>query len=251
MKIKTIKKNGKKYKIELEDGNSITTYDDLILKYNILYKKEINNELINKIENENIFYDAYNCTLSYISKKLRSLYEVQNFLNKFLISTEEKQNIITKLKELKLINDKNFTESFINDKINFTNYGPYRIKKELEKYKIEDEIINKSLNKIDQNIYYEKVKKIIDQKIKINKKYSGNVLKQKITIELINLGYPNDIIYDVLNTINIKGNINEIYNKLYQKLSKKYSGYELEKIIDQKLYSLGYNKTEIEEKNQL
>ena len=39
MKIKTIKKNGKKYKIELEDGNTITTYDDLILKYNILYKK--------------------------------------------------------------------------------------------------------------------------------------------------------------------------------------------------------------------
>lgn len=248
MKISKIKKIGKKYKIELENGNSIITYDDIILNHNILYKKEINNELINKIENENIFYDAYNCTLSYISKKLRSLYEVQTFLNKFLISEEEKQKIIIKLKELKLINDIQFTKSFINDKINFTNYGPCKIKKELEKYKIEEQIINEALNEIDQNLYTEKIKNIINKKIKTNKKYSGNILKQKITIELINLGYQSDMIYEILNSINIKGNINEAYNKLYQKLIKKYSGYELEKMIEQKLYLLGYSKSEIDEK---
>ena len=50
MKIEKIKKlsNGK-YKIELDNKEKITTYDEVILEENILYKKEIDNELINKI----------------------------------------------------------------------------------------------------------------------------------------------------------------------------------------------------------
>ena len=35
------------------------------------------------------------------------------------------------------------------------------------------------------------------------------------------------------------------YNKLYTKYSKKYEGYELEKIIMNKLYAKGYDYNEI------
>ena len=50
MKIKKLKN---KYKIEFDNREPIITYDDIILKYNILYKKELSEELIDKILKEN------------------------------------------------------------------------------------------------------------------------------------------------------------------------------------------------------
>ena len=40
MNIEKIKKVGKKYKILLENGDEIKTYDDVIINYGLLYKKE-------------------------------------------------------------------------------------------------------------------------------------------------------------------------------------------------------------------
>ena len=70
MKIIKIKKKNKKYEIELESNEKITTYDDIIIKYNILYHKEIDEQLLYKIKQENNFYEAYNNAIAYISKRL-------------------------------------------------------------------------------------------------------------------------------------------------------------------------------------
>ena len=245
MKIKKIKN---KYKIEFEDRAPIVTYDDIILKYNILYKKDLSDDLIDKIIKENIYYDALYSSISYVGKKLRSAYEVKKYLDKFLLLPNEKDNIILKLKELNLINDTILSSAFVNDKINFTNLGPYKIKQELEKIKVDDCIIDEAINKIDSNVFYDKVKKIIDKKMKTKSKYSGNVLKQKLLGELTILGYPKDMIYDALNNINVNGNIDVTYDKIYQKYSKKYTGYDLNRILEQKLFSLGFSREEINKK---
>lgn len=246
MKIIKIKKIGKKYKIELENGLFINTYADIIIKYNILYHKEIDINMQNKIENENIYYDAYYSTISYITKKLRSEYEVKKYLDKYLISIEEKEHILNELKSINLINDKELSKAFVNDKLAFTNNGPYKIKKELEDLKIDADIINDTLDSIDQNIYYEKINKILEKKLKCSQKYSGNVLKQKLANELQNQGYPNEIIYEILNNTTINSDISKEYNKLYNKLKTKYEGIELKKLIKQKLYEKGYTKSEID-----
>lgn len=248
MKIKKIKN---KYKIEFEDREPIVTYDDIILKYNILYKKDLSDDLIDKIIKENIYYDALYSSISYIGKKLRSEYEVRKYLEKFLLLSNEKDNIILKLKELNLINDTILASAFINDKINLTNLGPYKIKQELEKIKVDVLTIDEAINKIDSNVFYEKIKKIIDKKIKTKTKYAGNVLKQKLLGELTILGYPKDMIYDALNNINVNGNIDAMYDKIYQKYSKKYTGYDLNRIVEQKLYSLGFSREEIKKNSSL
>ena len=84
--------------------------------------------------------------------------------------------------------------------------------------------------------------------MKTKSKYSGNVLKQKLLGELTILGYPKDMIYDALNNINVNGNIDVTYDKIYQKYSKKYTGYDLNRIVEQKLFSLGFSREEINKK---
>ncbi len=247
MKIKSIKKLKNKYKIVLEEGTTIITYDEVILKNNILYKKELDETLINQIEEQNKKYEIYNNILKLFKTRLRSEYEIKQYLNKQDISETEQEKIIKKLKESKLINDEIFAHAYIHDKISFTNDGPNKIKQELLKNKIDENIIENELESLDKNELLEKLKKMIIKKINVNTKYSNTLLKNKLLNHFTNLGYEkNDILYIIdNNTIKNENIIKKEYEKLYKKLTKKYSGEELKRNIKQKLYQKGFSIDEI------
>ena len=244
MKINKIKKNGKKYKIILDNGLEIKTFDDVIINNNLLYNKIIDDELLDKINKENEYYDIYNKVLNLISKKIRSEKEISEFLDKYNV---DKNKIIDKLKSINLINDKNFAKAYISDKINLSNDGIDKIKNDLLKHNIDINLIMEEISKIDDDLIDKKIEKLIIKKTK-NSNYSGFKLKYKVVNELINLGYDKSKIVEIYDNLNIKNDdviINE-YNKLYNKLSKKYQDKELEYKINMKLYNKGFTKEEIE-----
>ena len=244
MKIDKIKKSGKKYKIVLEDGTEIRTFDDVIINYNLLYHKEIDDVLLNKILKDNAYYEVYNKVLNLISKKIRSEKEINEFLDKY---DADKNKIITKLKSINLINDKLFAKAYISDKINLSNEGIDKIKNDLLKHNIDLNIIEEELSKIDDDLIDKKIIKLINKKTK-NSKYTGVKLKYKVVNELINLGYDKYKIIEIYDSLDIKNDnlIVKEYDKLYKQLSKKYYGKELEYKINTKLYNKGFTKEEID-----
>ena len=246
MNINKVKKlSNSRYKIEFDNKNSVILYEDVIIDNNLLYKKEINNDLLKKIEKENLYYEAYYKTLKYVMTKMRSIYEVEVYLNKMDIKDKDKIKIINKLKDIKLLNDELYAEAFISDKINLTNDGPLKIKKELKDKKIDDDIIEDILNKYDEDIFTEKVNKLLSKKK--NTKYSNYIFKQKLLTYFINLGYDSSFILPILN--NIEANTNDLikkeYDLLYKKLSKKYDSDKLEYEIKTRLYRKGFSMDEI------
>ena len=192
--------NNGQYKIYLSDGTIIKINSDVIINNNLLYKKEIDNTLLNKILKENDNANIYNKCVKYISVRLRSKKEIIDYLKK--LNIDNTADIIDKLTKNNLINDEVFTKAFIKDKINFTSYGPYRIRQELNKYNIDNEIIDKYINDIDEEILIGKIDKQINKMIKSNRKYSGNILKSKIYNNLYNNGFDKDMIINVLNNYN-------------------------------------------------
>ena len=244
MKIDKIKKIGKKYKIILDDGTEIKTFDDVIINYNLLYHKNIDDALLNKIIKDNYYYEVYNKVLNLISKKIRSEKEINEFLDKYEV---DKNKIIAKLKSINLINDKLFAKAYISDKINLSNEGIDKIKNDLLKHNIDLNIIEEELAKVDDELIDKKIIKLINKKVK-NSKYTGYKLKYKIVNELINLGYDKYKIIEIYDSLDIKSDnlINKEYDKLYKQLNKKYSGKELEYKINTKLYNKGYTKEEID-----
>lgn len=192
--------NNGQYKIYLSDGTILKINSDVIINNNLLYKKEIDNTLLNKILKENDNENIYNKCVKYISVRLRSKKEIIDYLKK--LNIDNTADIIDKLTKNNLINDEVFTKAFIKDKINFTSYGPYRIRQELNKYNIDNEIIDKYINDIDEEILIDKVDKQINKMIKSNRKYSGNILKSKIYNNLYNNGFDKDMIINVLNNYN-------------------------------------------------
>ena len=134
--IKYKKESNEKYKLYLDDGTTVDTYEEVILKNNLLYKKEIDDELYNIIMNDNMYEEAYNKSVSYIGIRLRSTNEIKGYLKNKKYNEEIIESTVNRLLKNNVLNDEVFTKAFINDKLNFTTMGPYKIELELKKHNI-------------------------------------------------------------------------------------------------------------------
>ena len=246
MRIDKIKKTGSQYTINLDNGEIIKTFEEVILENGLLYNKHIDSELLNKIHLDTAYYDSYHKVLSLISKRLRSEKEVDNYLKKIKIPTEQKTKIITNLKNSNLINDYNFAKAYTNDKMNLTLDGPYKIAKHLQNHHISEDIINEMINSYKPELIENHITKIILKKTKTNKNYTGYILKQKIISYLIDQGYKTEDINKYLYLIEENKEISEKkLETLYQKYSKKYKDQELVYKFKSKLLTKGYTNEQI------
>ena len=242
---KFVKKKNDMYNIVLEDGTVLVAHQNLILKYDLLIKKSITNELRNIIEEENLTYIAYNIALKYIANKMRTKKEIKEYLLKKEVDETIANNVIEMLENDSYIKDETYTVAFINDKINLSNDGPNKILRELVDKGIDQSIAFSKIEIFDKETQKEKIKMIADKLIKNNKTKSTYFLKNKIIEYLSNLGYDKSLILDAINNISFVENNNiakKEYEKIYKRLSRKYSGKELELKIRQKMYSLGFKE---------
>ena len=242
MHIKSIKKKGSEYLIILDD-ETLKVNEEVLINNNILYSKKLSNKDIKKIKEETVYYENYSKALKMINRKMRSEKEIRKSLKD--ISKEEIDKIIDKLKEINLLNNEVYAESYVNDKINLSLDGPYKIKKELELNDIESEYIEKALEKFTQDLIDEKLEKLINKKLKTNKD-TEYIFKQKTALYLLNLGYSKEDINSHLEKIKIdNSNLEKEMEKIYNKLKTKYEGYTLKNKLKQKLYLKGFNNDEI------
>ncbi|MBQ2873200.1 MAG: RecX family transcriptional regulator [Bacilli bacterium] len=199
--IKYEKKSNDKYKIYLENDQTINVYEDVILKNNLLYKKEIDDSLLEKISIDNDKEDMYNKCIKYISVRIRSRYEIIEYLRRKETDNIEVENILERLEKNDLIDDDKFAKAFIHDKLMFSTMGPYRIQEELKKHKINSSIISKYINDIDEEIIDNKINKQITKLMKSNRKKQN--LRNKIYTNLLSLGYSNEMIIRNINNYEI------------------------------------------------
>lgn len=247
LKIKKITKlKNEKYKIEFIDGSKLVTYDDVILKNNILYKKDLEEELYHKICLETLDYGLYNKVLKYALVKIRSEKEIQTYMDRLEIGEEQKEKIIQKLKANHFLDENKFTKVFISDKIHLSNIGPNKIQKELLEHGISFDFIQECLSDYDDTIFEEKIGRLIQKKI-TSQRCSNKMFQQKITHYLLDLGYDLNMIKRIMNQFSFDSTeaIEKDYLKLQKKLSSKYQDLQLQNQIKNKLYQKGYSLEEI------
>ena len=247
--IKIDKMPSGKYKIVIDD-EKIITYDDVIIKNGLLFKKDIDKCLYTKIKEDTLYYDQYNKVLKLIDKKVRSEKEIREYLIK-QNSDNYVEDIINKLKNNRLLDDERFCKAYVSDKIYLSLDGPNKIRKDLESHNIDNYIIENALKDFNDEIIYDRLYKIIGKKIKSNHKYSRSILKEKIVSYIIDLGYPKDIAINIFDELYVEDNsiIEKEASKIYKQLSRKYSGDELKYKFIAKMYSKGFRKDDIDKLN--
>lgn len=187
------------YRVLLDNGEIIDIYEDVILANNLLYKSEIDQSLLDKINIENNYQLAYNISVKYIMVRLRSINEIKVYLTKKGYSKDVIDKVIEKLIKNKLLDDEVFTKAYINDKLNFTNVGKYKLINELTtKMKVDNSVVYNVLESYEE-VWNDRINKLINKYLKSNKKYRGNTLKNKLYIYLVNLGYDKDKVISILN----------------------------------------------------
>lgn len=243
MKIIKYKKTTKgRYKVFLDNDTEIVLYEDVILKYNLLLTKELDEKTMIEVDKYNQECDVYYTALNSINNRFKSVYELKQSLVKKEYPIELIDKAIDKLLQQGYLNDRVFARSYINNQMITTNKGPYKISKELAEKKISSDIIDEEITLFTEEEQINKIKKLINKGIKTNHSRGGVVLKQKIYNDLKLAGYDISLINSIISDYDF-GNNEDIakkeYEKLYRKYSRKYSGSELELKIKEKLYQKG------------
>ena len=190
------------YNVYLSNGEVLELNGKVITDNELLIKKDIDNELYNKLKRDNTICILVDTSVKYIDRRLRSINELRDYLKNKEEDTIIIEEVIDKLIDYKYLDDDRFTKAFIKDKLNFTNWGDYKIKNELKRLGVNEEVIYNNISNIDDNIYYERINKIIDKDISTNKKYGGIKLKNKIYNHLLTLGYSKEKVISIINNYN-------------------------------------------------
>lgn len=251
MKIKTLKKhNNNKYKIVFDNEESVILYDDIIVKHNLLTNNDLNEKLIEDIVKENGKMDAYYSALKSLSGKMRTKKEIYKYLK---TRKHDEQTIIEVIKRLyqeNYMNDRRYIKAYVNDQLNLTDKGPNKMKRELIDLGFKESYIKDFVDVIDDDVWIERMDKIITKKLKLFTNLSAYNKKMKIINDLVIKGYYRDLIVDVIENYEFKNNPEAImadYKKILKRLENKYEGYELRFHLKAKLMSKGYTSAEIEQ----
>jgi len=241
---------GNRYLLKVEKDKTLTKHivsENIIIKYNLLNPKELNNVEYKAISKTNIEDDLYEKALVFIDFKMRSISEVKKRLLKEVKDEELINKIIKRLKTNKYLDDTLYVKSYIDEKIDFDLVGPRYIKEKLILKGIHYDLINQYLEKYKDELQYDKIFEIIknETKFKIKKPYKKAYLaiKQK----LVNKGFSFNIIESSLisNKEEIKMMIDDlpILKNEISKLLKKYdiNIYEQKNKVIKSLLSKGFD----------
>lgn len=245
--LKYQKGKNNEYKI-ITDKEEYKLYDDIIIKYELLLRHEIREVEFNKIIQENNMLKAYYTALKIVSIKMRSEKELKELLKKKGYNFSEINYAIDKLKKEGYLKHEVYIEAYIHDMLNLYLIGEAKILNDLIKLGFKENEIMPFLNKVDNDIYIEKINKYVNKKAKVNKR-SVNDFKKRILSELINKGFNKEDIVLILNDLELEENeleIEKIINKLYRKYINKFDLVTTKIKIKNYLYQKGYSNIDID-----
>lgn len=186
------------YTIIIND-KSYTFDEEVIIKYRLVKGKEITEDILEKAINSNDLMKYYNKALSYSIKYGKSQYEVYEYLLDKGLSNIEANQIISDLINAKAIDDSRLIKAMINTLV-YKQNGRLMIEHKLYEHKFSKDLINKELNEINYDSYFEALNKLYN-KVKDKYKDEEYIRIQKIKKYLLSRGYT----YSDIETINFKG----------------------------------------------
>ena len=247
MEVVKYKKSGINcYDVYLDNNTNYKLYEDIILKYDLLIEKKIDEKKLKDILNENELYDAYYLSLKYIGKKMRTKLEVKKYLKSKEFNDKSIAFALNKLEQNGYINENRYIEAYIIDAMNLSMFGPNKIMNNLCKLGVNLSKVENNLAKIKDNIWKERIETLIDKRYKFNKN-SEIIFKNKMYSYLIGAGYDSEMINKILGEyeFDTSSNFEREANKVWNLLIKKFDKKDAMLKFKVKMYSKGYKVEEI------
>ena len=239
----------------LED-EKLQISDDAYFKYALKNRKEIDEELYEKLKDDERLCKAYKGCLRKISMKDQTVKQIRDYLSQKQLNEAEKDAMISKLTSYGFLDDEKYCKGKIAG-LSAANISFRQIRQKLLQSGISEQLISKYL-KAEEDEEYRKAKEIAEKYAVSIKNRSVQMKRQMIMNRLVGLGFSYGAASDALQCIEIPDE-NELellrrdYRKVRQRYEKKYEDRQLNSHIIAALLQKGFSyndiKTVMEEEN--
>ena len=124
--------------------------------------------------------------------------EVRERLHEWGICGDEAEEMILYLIENNYLNEERFAKAFAGGKFRVKNWGKMRIKHELKQKGMSEYCVKIGLSEIDDQTYFETIKKLIIRKSREFDFDNPFLKKQKIARYIIGKGYESELVWQFL-----------------------------------------------------
>jgi len=150
----------------------------------------------------NISYEqALHRLAVYCSRAERCVYDVGRKMDEWEIPSEQKNKIIQKLQKEKFLDEGRYCRAFVHDKIRYNKWGFYKIRFELKRKQIPEKLIQEALKSLDPEENRERLRVLIEQKIKSVKGNNEWEIKQKLLRFATSRGFSQDDVEIIFTSI--------------------------------------------------
>lgn len=200
-KLEIGKRNKERINVYIDDEFAFSLSAEIVYKENLAPKQVIDVEKLTRISREDEFMKCKNSALKIVERSYKTEKEIYNKLIAKEYSKESINRAIEFLREYNLINDENYVKMYVKDKLK--SQGKNKIKYNLKRKGIPDELINEELSKIDYDDSKDGAiilarKKYNELQRRESDKYK---LSQKLYRFLISKGYNYDLASDVMKEV--------------------------------------------------
>lgn len=200
-KIEYQKNNKDRVNIYLDNEYSFAVYLEVFIKYSLKKSMEIDSEFIENVlfEEERIKY--YNYAIKWLSTRPRTEKEVNDKLKEKGCNEDTIFYVIDQLKKNKYINDEEYTEMFINSKINTSTCGKIKIQEDLKKKGIDNCVIKEKIASVLFEDEMEIAHKLAEKKLKTIEKLDMHKKIYRLNNFLISRGFSYEISKKIVNDL--------------------------------------------------
>ncbi|TCP24548.1 regulatory protein [Scopulibacillus darangshiensis] len=236
--------------IDLEEsaGSTITleVHEDVLVVHALRKGMELTQDQFESIKSEENQIKIYHLAINYLSYRMRTKQEMEEYLMKKGFQRGEIHPLIERLLKEKLLDDRAFAEAFVRTRIRLTTKGPNLILRELDKAGVREDDASSAISSYSFDAQLDNASKYLKKKASAGKaKRSSAEEHNRLSRLLMQRGYNTNVIKPVLTGISPQTEEDEwkALEKHGEKAARKFArhnGREFEQKVKQYLYRKGF-----------
>lgn len=252
-KITQQKRSSNRFNVFLDEEYAFSISEDVYIKFHLYKGKEMTAAEIDVIKQADDVQRAYLLAVHYLSYRMRTEQEMRTHLREKDLLNDVIENVIARLYEEGLLNDKSFAMAFINDRMNRSTKGPNVVRRELMEKGITKHIIDETLTVYTKEEQINKAYTLGEKEAKKSSRHPLKRRKNQLKSRLLRRGFTKDVVFEVVEMVEFDVDeenefllLKKEADKLYTKYKNKYEHYELTMRLKQRLYSRGFPLSQID-----
>ncbi|KMJ57380.1 recombinase RecX [Bacillus sp. LL01] len=247
-KISVQQKNKERFNIFLDEEYAFAVFEGTLLKFQLVKGKELDELDIEEIVFSDQINKAYNTAVHYLSFRMRTAKEIEDYLKEKEYEPFVIKEIVVKLREQGYLNDSEFAIAFVRTQVNTTLKGRGVIKRELLEKGVDKGVMEEAVeSEFGTEKELEHAVKLVHKYAPKYKKDSFKIMIQKVEQALMRKGYSFSVIKVAIEEAELEVDTSEEWEavvKQAEKYHRKYAKldhYEYKMKMKGALYRKGFS----------